>query len=145
MHHVPYSHVLTFQCSHFANTLRKLVLAHLPIPSAWTCWQSSSAHSCLWLLSGCRLLTLCIKPPAVFKNWERRCPPKSGAPCVSQKISITIVSETYLPFPCFSSLFHPCCSASLASGEEYCSSRVWMEQESFSPFLVPSSQDFPHL
>lgn len=48
-------------------------------------------------------------------------------------------------FSLLRSFFHPCCPASLASGEEYCSSRVWREQESFFPFLLPSSQDFPHL
>lgn len=30
--HLPHSLVLTFQCSHFTNTPRKLVTAHLPIP-----------------------------------------------------------------------------------------------------------------
>lgn len=145
VHPLPHSHVLTFQCSHFTNTLRKLVRAHLPIPSVWTCWQCTSAHSCLWLLSVCRLFILCIKSPAVFKKWERRCPPKCGALCVSQKTSISIVSKTCLPFPCFRSFFHPCHPAFLASGEEYSSSRVWREQESFFPFLLPSSQDFPHL
>lgn len=53
VHSLPHSHALTFQCSQFTITLRKLVRAHLPILSVWTCWQYSSAHSCLWLLSGC--------------------------------------------------------------------------------------------
>lgn len=145
VHPLPHSHVLTFQCSQFTNTLRKLVRAHFPIPSVWTCGQCSSAHSCLWLLSGCRLFILCIKPSAVFKKWERRRPPESGALCVSQKTSIAIVTETHLPFPSFCSFFPPGCPASLASGEEFCSSRIWREQESFSPFLFPSSQDFPRL
>lgn len=117
VHPLPHSHELTFQCSQFKNTLRKLVRAHLPIPSVWTCWQCSSAHSCLWLLSGCRLFILCIKPSAVFRKWERRCPPESGALCVSQKTSIAIVTEIYLPFPSFFSFFPPCCPASLARGK----------------------------
>lgn len=79
------------------------------------------------------------------KSRREGVPPKRGALCVSPKTSITIVSETCLPFPCLRSFFHPWCPASLASGEEYCSSRVRREQESFSPFLLPSSQDFPHL
>lgn len=33
-------------------TLRKLVSAHLPTQSVWTCWYCSSAYSGLWLLSG---------------------------------------------------------------------------------------------
>lgn len=105
VHSLPHSHVLTLQCSQFTNTLNKLVGAHLPILSGWTCWQCSSARSCLWLLSGCRLFILCIKPSAVFKKWERRCPPESGTVCVSQKTSIDIVTETYLPFPSFCSFF----------------------------------------
>lgn len=105
VHPLPHSHVLTLQCSQFTNTLNKLVGAHLPILSGWTCWQCSSARSCLWLLSGCRLFILCIKPSAVFKKWERRCPPESGTVCVSQKTSIDIVTETYLPFPSFCSFF----------------------------------------
>lgn len=85
VHPLPHSHVLTLQCSQFTNTLNKLMGAHLPILSGWTCWQCSSARSCLWLLSGCRLFILCIKPSAVFKKWERRCPPESGTVCVISK------------------------------------------------------------
>lgn len=148
VHSLPHSHVLTLQCSQFTNTLRKLVRAHLPIPFGWTCWLCSSAHSCLWLLSGCRLFILCIKPSAVFKKWERGYPPQVwGCVCISKDQHSYCYGNTFA-FSQLLQLFPPLLYSLLSQWRGVLLQQVLEGAGilfSFSPFLLPSSQDFPHL